>query len=46
METGDNYDQALFSISRFADRAGISLQYLDFNDFKDAMNSKESFVLK
>ena len=46
LETGVNYDQALYSIACFANQAGISLQHLDFNDFKAAMNSEGSFVLE
>lgn len=46
LETGENYDQALLSIVKFADEAGIALQYVNFDDFQSAMRSKESFVLK
>lgn len=46
LETGENYDQALLSIVRFADEAGIALQHVSFGDFQAAMRSKESFVLK
>lgn len=46
LETGENYDQALLAIVRFADEAGIALQHVGFGDFQAAMRSKESFVLK
>jgi len=46
METGENYDQALYSIVKFANQAGISLQHVKFDDFKQAMNSKTVFELK
>ena len=46
IETGENYDQALLSIVRFADEAGIALQHVSFKDFQDAMRSKDSFILK
>lgn len=46
LETGENYDEALLAISKFADQAGISLQYLDFGDFSNAMKSKKTFVLE
>jgi hypothetical protein len=46
LETGDNYDDALYSIVRFANQAGISLQHVDFEDFKNAMSSETIFELK
>ena len=46
LETGENYDEALLAISKFAEQAGISLQYLDFGDFSNAMKSKKTFVLE
>lgn len=46
LETGENYDQALYSIVKFADQAGISLQHVKFDDFKQAMNLKTVFKLK
>ncbi len=45
METGENYDQALYAIVRFADEAGIALQHVKFEDFQVAMRSKDPFVL-
>ena len=45
LETGENYDQAVLSIVRFADEAGIALQHVGFDDFKTAMRSKDPFVL-
>lgn len=45
LETGENYDQAVMSIVQFADEAGIALQNVDFNDFQNAMRSKEPFRL-
>lgn len=45
LETGDNYDQAVLSIVRFANEAGIALQHVDFEDFQTAMRSKDPFVL-
>lgn len=46
LETGENYDQAIYAICQFADEAGIALQYVEFDEFSRAMKSKESFVLK
>ncbi|SFU57335.1 hypothetical protein [Butyrivibrio sp. M55] len=46
LETGENYDQAVFAIVRFADEAGIVLQHVSFDEFSNAMRSKEPFVLK
>ena len=46
LETGENYDQALHSIVRFANNTGIALQHVDFRDFQKAMRSREPFVLK
>ncbi len=46
MKTGKNYDEAIFAISRFAEQAGITLQYLDFEDFGSAMKNKEVFCLE
>lgn len=46
LETGENYDQAIYAICQFADEAGIALQHVGFGDFSKAMRSKESFVLK
>lgn len=46
LETGENYDQAIYSMVKFADEAGISLQHLNFDEFKTAMKSQETFELK
>ena len=46
IETGENYDQALFSILNFADQTGIALQHRTLEEFSKAMNSDEDFVLK
>ena len=43
--TGENYDQAIMSVVNFADHAGIALQNVEFNDFKNAMTSKKTFKL-
>ena len=45
LETGENYEYALFAIVNFANQTGIALQHADFNDFKTAMNSDDVFVL-
>lgn len=45
METGENYDQAIYAIISFANQTGIALQHLKFNDFKQAMLSEDDFVL-
>ena len=45
METGENYEHALYAIVHFANQTGIALQHTDFNDFKAAMQSDESFIL-
>jgi putative hemolysin len=46
LETGENYDKALYAIVNFANHAGIALQHVDFNDFKSTMISVEIFELK
>lgn len=46
METGENYDEAIFAISRFAEQAGITLKYVNFDDFSAAMKKKEVFYLE
>lgn len=45
LETGDNYDQAIYAIVKFSNRAGIALQHVKMNDFKKAMVKEDSFVL-
>lgn len=46
MTTGENYDEAILAISRFAEQAGITLQYAKFDDFSAAMKNKEVFCLE
>lgn len=46
LETGENYDRALMSIVAFANETGIALQHVAFNDFEEAMNSDEVFILE
>ena len=46
LETGENYDQAVLAIVRFANEAGIALQHANFDDFQAAMHSSDPFVLK
>lgn len=46
LETGENYDEALNAIVRFANQAGIALQHVSFSDFSGAMRRKEVFELK
>ncbi len=45
MVTGENYDEALYSIVRFANQAGMSLQNVDFDSFKQSINSNAIFEL-
>lgn len=45
LETGENYDHAIYSIVRFANEAGMVLQHVKFDEFKGAMQSKDPFVL-
>ena len=45
LETGENYDEALNAIVRFANQAGIALQHVNFDEFSDAMKRKETFRL-
>ncbi len=45
IETGENYDSALMAIVKFANQAGIVLNHINFNDFKNAMKSNEVFRL-
>ena len=46
IETGENYDQALYAIVSFADEAGIALQHVKLEDFSSAMKSKQTFRLE
>ena len=46
LATGDNYDEALNAIVRFANQAGISLQHVSFEDFSSAMRRKDIFMLE
>jgi len=45
MTTGENYDEAIYAIITFADRAGMALQHIEFQDFAEVMNSDESLRL-
>lgn len=45
LETGENYDEALYAMVRFADQAGITLQHASFFEFKEAMNSEAPLKL-
>ena len=45
METGENYEHALYAIVNCANQTGMALQHVDFDEFKAAMNSDEVFVL-
>lgn len=45
IQTGENYEHALYAIVNFANQAGIALQHSNFNEFKEAMNSDDIFVL-
>ena len=45
ISTGENYDQALMAIVAFADRAGISLQHVGFDEFSVAMQDNTVFRL-
>lgn len=46
LETGENYDEAIMAISRFAEQAGIALQHISFEGFSEAMRKKEVFCLE
>lgn len=46
LETGENYDEAIRAIVRFADQAGIALQHASFTDFSEAMKRKDVFSLE
>ena len=46
LETGENYDEALNAIVRFANQAGIALKHTNFEEFADAMGRKDVFVLE
>ena len=46
MGTGENYDEALYSIVRFANQAGMSLQNVDFDSFKQSIISHAIFEFK
>lgn len=45
IKTGENYDEAIFAIVAFSDTAGIVLQHVGFQEFAEAMNSEEPFML-
>ena len=44
--TGENYDNAIWSIINFANQTGIALEYVDFDEFRDVMMTDEDIVLK
>ncbi|MBR4093672.1 MAG: hypothetical protein IKK32_07360 [Oscillospiraceae bacterium] len=46
LETGENYDEAILAISKFAEQAGIALKYAEFDDFSAAMKNKVVFSLE
>ena len=46
LATGENYDEALNAIVKFANQAGIALQHASFSEFSDAMKRKDVFVLE
>lgn len=46
LETGENYDEAIYAISKFAEQVGITLKHLDFDEFGEAMRRKELFILE
>lgn len=46
LATGENYDEALNAIVKFANQAGIALQHASFEDFSDAMRRKDVFILE
>lgn len=46
IQSGKNYDQALYSIVSFANQASIALQHVSFDDFKNSMNSNDPFILE
>ena len=45
LETGENYDQAIYAIINFSNRSGIALQHVKLDDFKEAMIKEDSFIL-
>lgn len=44
--TGQNYNESIKAMVDFADAMGFTLQHADFDEFKEAMNSDEIFVLE
>ncbi|WP_026519979.1 hypothetical protein [Butyrivibrio sp. FCS006] len=46
LETGENYDEALNAIVKFANQAGVALQHASFEEFSDAMRRKDVFILE
>lgn len=46
LSTGEDYDRALLAIVCFAEQAGIALQYVNFDEFSNAMRSKQTFRLE
>lgn len=45
ISTGENYDEAIYSIVTFADKAGIALQHIKFQEFADAIKSDQPLRL-
>lgn len=46
IQTGENYDNAIQTIVRFAEQTAITLQYVKFEDFSKAMKEKKTFILE
>jgi hypothetical protein len=46
LESGRSYDQAIYTIIKFANQTGFALQHANFSDFSSAMISDQEFVLK
>ena len=46
LQTGENYDEALNAIVKFANQTGINLEHLSFDEFSEAMRRKDIFVLQ
>ena len=46
INTGKNYDNAIYAMVKLASQTGVLLQHVDFDEYTEFMKSPEHFVLK